>query len=84
MIARSLYDLPSTIAHGGQVREEESIGDEKLTLYQIAERASEMLRSVIKQYLPGGRSPEYASVGYWEKSYFGLPHRPSELAKLPT
>jgi hypothetical protein len=76
LAARSMYDLRSTIAHGGRVQEQETVGDEKLTLYQIAERACDMLRSVVKRYLPSATRPEYASAGYWEKKYFELPQRP--------
>jgi hypothetical protein len=68
--ARSLYDLRSTIAHGGQTKEQVSIGSDTLTLYQAADFACETLRAAIKRFLPGGKAPEYLAQHFWEDAYF--------------
>jgi len=70
-VAKSLYDLRSTIAHGGQV-EEWRISGERLSLVQAADRACNMLQSTIKDFLEGGERPAYLETDYWEKKYFRL------------
>ncbi len=70
-VAKSLYDLRSAIAHGGQV-EECNISGENLNLAQAADKACIMLRSTVKLFLAGGERPAYAETGYWEKKCFGL------------
>jgi hypothetical protein len=72
-IAKDLYDLRSTIAHGGTVTEDNCrVGDEKLTFREAAHRACEVLRSVINHFLPQTAAAPYKNFRYWESSYFGL------------
>jgi hypothetical protein len=72
-IAKDLYNLRSTIAHGsspgkGTLR----VGDEKLALPDAANRASRALRHVIHYFLPRAKEAPYTNHHFWERAYFGL------------
>ena len=72
-VAKDLYDLRSTIAHGGKLKENGCrVGDEKLKLEEAAKRACEALRSVINHFLPYAGAAPYKKPQYWEKNYFGF------------
>jgi hypothetical protein len=71
--ARDLYDLRSAIAHGAQVNENAvKVGNETISLGKAAETACEILRTVIKRFLPQGCKPAYKTAKYWDKAYFRL------------
>jgi hypothetical protein len=70
--ARSMYDLRSAIAHGGQVEENPMIDGEKLTLDEVGRKACGLLRKLVKRFLPNGSHPAYRGDNYWNRSYFGL------------
>jgi hypothetical protein len=70
--ARSVYDLRSTIAHGGHLDSEVTIGRKKIKLGRASDRARAMLRGVIKRFLPDGPKPGFIANQYWERAYFGL------------
>ena len=68
-----MYDLRSTIAHGGELPAQTKVGDETLDLGQAAQKACEMLRTLITHFLPHGGNPPYKKQEYWDKGLFGLP-----------
>jgi hypothetical protein len=73
-VAKDLYDLRSTIAHGGVPKEGGSrVGDEKLNLEGAALRATEVLRGVIRHFLPHAVAAPYKQPQFWDRAYFGLP-----------
>jgi hypothetical protein len=72
-VAKDLYDLRSTIAHGstlsdGPVR----VGNERMPLDEASKRATAALRMVIQHFLPLANSAPYKRHEYWERAYFGL------------
>ena len=73
-VAKDLYDLRSTIAHGSNLTKDKfRIGDEKhLNLVEASKRATETLRMVIQYFLPKVRSATYKSHEFWERAYFNL------------
>jgi len=72
--ARSIYDLRSTIAHGGSFENNKtySVGSQKLNPAEIANEACSMLRMLIKWSLHSGESPMYLKEGFWENRIFGV------------
>ena len=48
-----------------------AVGTRKLTLREAAETASEMLREVVKKFLPQGSKPDFCAQNYWERRLFG-------------
>ena len=80
-VAKDLYDLRSTIAHGGMPREGNCrVGDERLSLQDAALRACEVLRFVVRHFLPQTTAAPYKQPQFWERAYFGLP--PEEVASV--
>jgi Apea-like HEPN len=73
-VAKDLYDLRSTIAHGSSLTKDEfRIGDEKhLNLVEASKRATETLRMVIQYFLPKVGSATYKNHEFWERAYFNL------------
>jgi Apea-like HEPN len=73
-IAKDLYDLRSTIAHGSSLtRDKFRIGAEKdLNLIEASKRATENLRMVIQYFLPKVGSATYKNHEFWERAYFNL------------
>jgi hypothetical protein len=72
-IAKDIYDLRSTIAHGDMPKADKCrLGDEKVNLAEAAKRACEMLRFVVSYFLPQSGEAPYKDPSYWEKGYFGL------------
>ncbi len=61
--ARRMYDLRSLIAHGGEV---------PAGLDAAAQEARDMLRMVVKTYLPCGNKTPYRDQPIWDRAYFGL------------
>jgi hypothetical protein len=71
--AKDLYDVRSTVAHGGLIKPEGCrVGDEKLSLDDAAKRACDALRGVIAHFLSQGGQAVYKDARFWEKRYFGL------------
>lgn len=64
-LARDLYDLRSKIAHGTGLPERFRMGSESLLPQEAGARACEMLRAMIKRFLPGGRRPQYRDPEFW-------------------
>jgi hypothetical protein len=72
-IARDLYDHRSHIAHGGGPADLLlKFGTEKLPLVEIAKRAIEELRSLIRRMLPIAKEAPYRKNEFWERAYFGM------------
>ncbi len=72
-VAKDLYDLRSTIAHGGELAGKQlKIGEEKVSLHEAAKRAKDTLRKVIKHFLPHAKTAPYKKSRFWEQAYFGL------------
>jgi hypothetical protein len=73
-VAKDMYDLRSTIAHGGIPNQSSCrLGDEKVTLDEAARYACKMLRNVVIYFLQDTNNVSYKRPQYWEKCYFGLP-----------
>lgn len=72
--AKHLYDHRSTIAHGGEILGTGvRLGEQKLSLQELAGRAKNALRMLIKHFLPQAAVAPYKKSDFWEKSYFELP-----------
>lgn len=77
LIGKKLYDLRSTVAHGGLLEVANiAYGSERLSLAQVATRACELLRAIVKKFLPEADNPPYARAAFWQNRYFR-----SELAQ---
>lgn len=63
--AQAVYDTRSAIAHGARVEDEE--------LVTRADEACQMLRKVIKRFLPAAGSPPYLRPDYWTREVLGTP-----------
>ena len=71
-IAKDLYDLRSTLAHGSDVgRPPYRVGEERLTLVDAAKRAREALRSTVNCFLSTTQTAVYKDPKFWERAYFG-------------
>lgn len=72
-VAKDLYDLRSTIAHGGSLKDDEfRVGEERLKLADAAKRATEGLRTVIRRFLPQAKAAPYKKPDFWDRAYFGI------------
>jgi hypothetical protein len=72
-VARHLYDLRSTVAHGATLGDGDfPVGDERLKLPDAAKRASETLRHLVRHFLPDVKNAPYKKHEFWERAYFGL------------
>jgi hypothetical protein len=72
-VAKDLYGLRSTIAHGNPAkRDEYRVGAEHMPLAQAATRAIEVLRQVVHHFLGVDGAP-YKQMSYWEHTLFLLP-----------
>lgn len=69
-LALSLYDLRSTIAHGGTVKDQVKWGSEKKPFGLAAQMSCEVLRTLIKRF--ASEAPRFgpSEKGYWETLYF--------------
>lgn len=77
-LAKDLYDLRSTIAHGSALAHKRvRVGDEKLPLAAAARKATDVLRNLIKCFLPDVDETPYKDHEFWERAMFGLPDRGS-------
>jgi hypothetical protein len=75
-IAKDLYDLRSSIAHGSSSGNEVvRVGDERIPFAEASRRAIEALRFVVCRFLPHASSAPYKRHDFWEKGYFGLPQQ---------
>ncbi|MBD2294464.1 hypothetical protein H6G06_13500 [Anabaena sphaerica FACHB-251] len=74
-VAKHLYDIRSTIAHGGIPKEPCKVGEEKLSLNEAAKKACEILRYVINYFLNQSKSSLYKDPKFWENGYFGIEPR---------
>jgi Apea-like HEPN len=72
-VARDLYNIRSTIAHGSYVDEMVKIDGNKLSLSDAANRATEVLRIIISHFLSKQGTP-YKNNEFWKNKYFGLPN----------
>lgn len=71
-LAKDLYNLRSTVAHGSALKETVRVGEEKLTAQRAAVSACDALRDVLYRLLPeAGESPHRRSE-FWDRAYFGL------------
>jgi len=75
-VAMGIYNCRSKLVHGGHIADSKLVivGEQKLTLSQAAETACEMLREVVKHFLPEGDRPAFCGQQYWEQRLFGLTH----------
>ena len=72
-IAKDLYDLRSTLAHGSDVgRPPYRVGDKRLTLADAAKRAREALRRTVNHFLSTTETAVYKNPEFWERAYFGI------------
>jgi hypothetical protein len=72
-VAKDLYDLRSTLAHGSNLaRPPYRVGAERLTLLEAAKRAREALRRIINHFLSITQGALYKDPEFWEDAYFGL------------
>ena len=72
-LAKDLYDHRSAIAHGGDLDDKQlRVGEEKLSMHEVAKRAKGTLRMVIKHFLPLEGTAPYKKSRFWEHKYFGL------------
>ncbi|AFZ59826.1 hypothetical protein H6G54_05765 [Anabaena cylindrica FACHB-243] len=74
-VAKHLYDIRSTIAHGGIPKDPCKIGEEKLSLNKAAQKACGILRYVIHYFLNQSKSSLYKDPKFWENGYFGIEPR---------
>jgi hypothetical protein len=73
-IAKDLYDLRSTLAHGSDVGQPPyRVGEERLSLIDAANRAREALRTIINRFLKVPEEATYKKSHFWEDAYFALP-----------
>jgi hypothetical protein len=73
--AGQLYDLRSVIAHGSYLGDKaHKFGDEMLPLNEIAQRAKDSLRMIIKYFLPPSKIGTYKKNGFWEKRLLDIPN----------
>lgn len=78
-MARDLYGLRSSIAHGSSLDANKvKIAGETLTLSNAGKLATTALRTVITYFLTK-EGAKYKKSDYWQRAYFGLPE-PTETA----
>jgi len=71
-VARDLYGLRSSIAHGSSLEKDKfRIAGEKLALAEAGKRATGALRTVIMYFLPR-KGTQYKDHKFWQRRYFGL------------
>jgi hypothetical protein len=71
-VAKDLYDLRSTIAHGSQPPAKLKIGDTEYGLAAAGNLAREVLRRTIAIFAPSASKPEYLRADFWESKQLGL------------
>jgi hypothetical protein len=72
-VAKDLYDLRSTVAHGSNLKQSQyRIGQKRHNLNDAAEIAVEVLRFIVKRFLECDSPPPYKDHSFWERGYFGL------------
>jgi hypothetical protein len=82
-MAKDLYDLRSAIAHGGDLKDKAfRVGQEELALPDVAKRATESLRTVIRRFLPHVMTAPHKKAEFWDRAYFGLPQEESNQDRL--
>jgi hypothetical protein len=67
-LAKELYDLRSAAAHGSTLRSKQI-----QTLASTAVGATEILRRLVREFLPLAEQSPYRDLQFWERRYFGLP-----------
>jgi Apea-like HEPN len=70
-LAKDLYNIRSTIAHGSSIDEMVKIDGNKIALSDAANKATEVLRIIISHFLPEQGAP-YKNNEFWKNKYFGL------------
>jgi hypothetical protein len=76
-VARDLYNLRSTIAHGSSLDKCKLLkiaGEKKLSISEAGTRATAALRTIIRHFLTSlpEKGPQYKSPEFWQRAYFGL------------
>jgi hypothetical protein len=72
-VAKDLYNLRSTIAHGGSAEAgSHRVGGQKMGLQDAALRACEALRHVLHHFLPQAGQAPFKKSDFWEQQYFDL------------
>ncbi len=72
-VAKDLYHLRSTIAHGSTLKNDRCrVGREKVSLADAATRATTALRRLIRRFLPEANTAPYKRPEFWQRAYFGL------------
>lgn len=75
--ARNIYALRSNLLHGRRVDQKAvKPGEKRVPLAEVADQAVEMLRGVVKRFLPAAAHPPYRTPGFWESRYFSVPQPP--------
>jgi hypothetical protein len=70
-LAKSLYNIRSTIAHGSSIDEMVNIDGQNVPLSDAANKATDVLRIIILHFLPQQGAP-YKKDEFWKNKYFGL------------
>jgi hypothetical protein len=71
-LAKDLYSMRSSVAHGSHIDEGKlKIANKKMTLVEASRIATEALRSIVKHFLPMKDSP-FRKAEYWRTAHLGL------------
>lgn len=71
-IARDLYDLRSSIAHGSSLKDEVKINGKTLKPSDAAALARSVLRKAISMFMPNSKDPDFMRSTYWLSKELGL------------
>jgi hypothetical protein len=70
--ARDLYDIRSTIAHGGTAGNEVKVCGKKMSLGEAATLARSVLRNTIERFMPNSKKPDFMQDDFWPSKELGL------------
>jgi hypothetical protein len=71
--AKKLYNLRSQLAHGSEVKEKDwEISSDCKNSLDASKKACDMLRNLIRKYLPEGANPSFNQDDYWIKRILGF------------
>jgi hypothetical protein len=71
-LARDLYNLRSSLAHGGHTGDQARVGGRDIPTREAADVACEQLRATIARLLPLNAAHPYTEMDFWTNRYFGL------------
>lgn len=71
-IARDLYDLRSTIAHGSSLKEQVKINGKTMAVADGATLARSILRKTIAIFMPDAKKPDFMQESYWLSKELGI------------